>query len=259
MTVYVDSGKVGAIMREAARVEILPRFQNVSTKIWEKTPGAIVTEADVAAEKMLTRDLTALLPGTVVGEESTAADPSLFAALGRDPVVWIIDPVDGTRNFTKGKERFAVIVALMVNGKTVGGWILDPITDRLVHAQQGQGAWLNETPLRVPADLPIERMKGSAHYQSLLANRVAHAGRGGSTGHDYIDLATGDLDFAYFNRLFPWDHAAGILIHREAGGYNSHVDGTLYRPIKVDTNPVIAAPAPASWEALKDVAEGVVM
>ncbi len=251
MTARLSPDDVSSVIRQAAEIEILPRFRDLNnTQIWEKAPGSIVTEADVAAEKFLHRELTKLLPGTLVGEESTAADPSILEALGRDPVVWIIDPVDGTKNFSKGKPRFAVIVALVLNGQTEMGWIYDPITDRMIHAVKGQGAWCGDVRLTVPPDGPIDQMKGSAHYQSPLVPHVAEVGRGGSTGHDYIDLATGALDFAHFNRLYPWDHAAGILIHAEAGGYSQHVDGTPYHPIALDENPVIAAPAPKSWQAL---------
>jgi fructose-1,6-bisphosphatase/inositol monophosphatase family enzyme len=245
---------VSQIIRLVAEIEILPRFRDLkSTQIWEKAPGQIVTEADVAAERRLHLELTSRLPGTLVGEESTAADPRILIALERDPVVWIIDPVDGTKNFSKGKPKFAVIVALVIQGKTEMGWIYDPITDRMIHAVRGEGAWKGDHRLRVLNDGPISTMKGSAHFQSPLVPHVAEVGRGGSTGHDYIDLATGALHFAHFNRLYPWDHAAGILIHHECGGFSQHIDGTPYHPVGVTDKPVIAAPAQKSWEALEKV------
>lgn len=260
MTFTVNPDDVAKIIRKAAEIEILPRFRDLNrTQIWEKAPGQIVTEADVAAEKFLHRELDKILPGTLVGEESTAADPSLLNALGRDPVVWIVDPVDGTKNFSKGKPRFAVIVALVMNGETVMGWIYDPITDRMIHAVKGEGAWCGKQRLTVPDDGPIKKMKGSAHFQSPLVPHVAEVGRSGSTGHDYIDLATRALDFAHFNRMYPWDHAAGILIHSEAGGVSKHVDGTPYKPVPVDVNPVIAAPAPQSWQELGRVSDPLPM
>ena len=251
MTITLNPDDVAKIIRKAAAVEILPRFHDLeNTRIWEKSPGQIVTEADVAAEKYLHDELIKLLPGTLVGEESSAADPSVLDALGRDPVVWIIDPVDGTKNFSKGKPRFAVIVALVHNGHTVMGWIYDPISDRMIHAVKGQGAWCGTQRLTVLPDGPIAHMKGSAHYHSPLASVVAQVGRSGSTGHDYIDLATGALHFAHFPRLYPWDHAAGILIHAEAGGVSRHLDGTPYHPVALDESPVIAAPAANSWQEL---------
>ena len=258
MTISINPEEVAEVIRQAATLEILPRFQDLHrTKVWEKAPGQIVTEADVAAEKFLHRELTRIQPGALVGEESSAADPSILNALNRDPIVWIVDPVDGTKNFSKGKPRFAVIVALVHNGQTIMGWIYDPITDRMILAVKGQGAWCGIDRLSVTSDGPIRLMKGSAHYQSPLVPHVAAVGRSGSTGHDYIDLATGALDFAHFNRLYPWDHAAGILIHAEAGGFSQHVDGTPYHPIALDETPVIAAPASGSWRALGRVSDGL--
>lgn len=243
--------KVAEIIRDAAAVEILPRFRNLSQgQVWEKGPGQIVTEADLAAETFLHKHLTILRPGSLVGEESTAANPSLLEALGRDPVVWVVDPVDGTRNFSKGNPRFAVIVALVIDGETRKGWIYDPIGERLIWAEKGKGAWVGDKRLSVKPPVPLNQMKGSAHYHSPLRPHVAAVGRGGSTAHDYMDLVSGVLDFAHFNRLYPWDHAAGILIHAEAGGYSARLDGSQYQPRGIDETGVLAAPALESWKDL---------
>jgi fructose-1,6-bisphosphatase/inositol monophosphatase family enzyme len=251
---------IADIIRQAAESEILPRFRNLThDQIWEKAPGQIVTEADTAAEHFLHRHLTAVRPGTLVGEEATAADPSLLDALGRDPVVWVVDPVDGTRNFSKGNPRFAVIVALVVDGETIAGWIYDPLAERMVWAEKGKGAWMQvgrmetggmQTRLGVSSPTSLGAMKGSAHFKSPLQSHVAQVGRRGSTAHDYVDLVSGQLDFAHFNRLYPWDHAAGILIHGEAGGYSARMDGSRYRPRGVDETGVLAAPGYDSWAAL---------
>lgn len=251
--------KVADIIREAAEAEILPRFRNLThNQIWEKAPGQIVTEADTAAEHYLHRRLMSVLPGTLVGEESTAADPSLLNALGRDSVVWIVDPVDGTRNFSKGNPRFAVIVALALDGETTAGWLYDPLNERLIWAEKGKGAWSyqkgrGKTRMTVSPATAIGAMKGSAHYKSPLQSHVAQVGRQGSTAHDYMDLVSGALDFAYFNRLYPWDHAAGILIHDEAGGYAARLDGSRYRPLGIDESGVLAAPGYQSWQDLGQV------
>ncbi|MEW5727646.1 MAG: inositol monophosphatase family protein, partial [Pseudomonadota bacterium] len=136
---------VSAIIREVAEAEILPRFKNLrASQIREKKPNQLVTEADEEAEKVLARRLTALLPGAVVGEESVEHDPRLMDALGRPGPVWVIDPVDGTANFAHGRPRFAVAVALVVDGGTVAGWIHDPVPNRTIVAVKGQGCWRAE-------------------------------------------------------------------------------------------------------------------
>src|SRR5262249_31532208 len=116
MTLAVDPAAVIALMREVAATHILPRFRKLAAhEIHEKAPGNLVTIADLEAERALTPALTALIPGSlVVGEEAVAHDPAILDRLAGDDPVWVVDPVDGTQNFTKAVPCFAVIVALVV-------------------------------------------------------------------------------------------------------------------------------------------------
>src|SRR5438128_8098901 len=123
-----DSERVAALMRETAAAELLPRFRKLAKEdVRLKRPGDFVTVADVAAEQRLASGLAAILPGVpVVGEEAAETDPGLLELIGRrDEACWIVDPLDGTANFAAGKDRFAIIVSLVRDGKTIGGWILD--------------------------------------------------------------------------------------------------------------------------------------
>lgn len=239
---------VGQIIREAAESEILPRFKNLqASQIREKKPNQLVTEADIEAEKVLSRRLCQLLPGAVVGEEGVEADPALMTALERPGVVWVIDPVDGTANFAHGNPRFAVVVALVVDGVTVAGWIHDPVPNRTITAQMGQGAWRADTRLRVSSEVPLAQMAGSVKKRGRVAEHVLHVARRGSAAHDYLDLVTGKLHFAHFKKLMPWDHAAGVLIHAEAGGYGAMMDGGPYTPVLHADGQLLLAPGQASW------------
>jgi fructose-1,6-bisphosphatase/inositol monophosphatase family enzyme len=250
--IRIDPQQVADIIREAAVEEILPRFGNLKPgEIREKEPGQLVTEADTEAEKVLARRLLDLLPGaSIVGEESVQAHPGLMNALGQPGAVWIIDPVDGTANFTRGMKRFGVIVALVVDGITVAGWIHDPIPNRTIIAEAGQGAWMGDRRLSVLAEAPLEQMRGSARRRPLLSSRVAAAGTKGSAAHDYLDLVTEHLHFAHFGRLMPWDHAAGVLIHSEAGGFSAMLNGVAYRPVPTD-KALLLAPSRAGWDLLR--------
>ncbi len=246
-----DPAAVAALMRDAARAEILPRFRTLGAgDIREKSPGQLVTDADLAAEAMLARTLTALVPAAVVGEEGVAADPARLGALARPGPVWVIDPVDGTANFAKGNPRFAVIVALVVDGATAMGWIHDPLSGRTAFAAAGQGAWCGDTRLTVAPEVPLAAMAGSAGRKAALAAQVASLGRRGSAAHDYLDLVEGRLHFACFRRLMPWDHAAGVLIHAEAGGTGALVDGSPYRP-ELAAGTLLLAPGRRSWDQLR--------
>lgn len=265
-----DASTVAALIREVAASEILPRFRRLEARdiTEKKSPTDLVTTADIEAERWLTRALTVLLPGSVVvGEEAAEGDPDMLLALAGDDPVWLVDPVDGTRNFVRHDPRFAVIVALCVAGETRAGWILDPVSDVLAWAVEGQGAWLDDAKgrhrLQVSAAKPIGEMTGS--LGAKLGNRMRaratggvneapkHIVRYGCTGQEYLDLARGVLDFARYHRLKPWDHAAGVLIHAEAGGYGAIAeDGRPYRPEpRIAPDTVMVAPDRASWNALR--------
>lgn len=252
-----DIHAVTALIRQAAEAEILPRYQCLAwADIREKGPGQLVTDADVEAERLLTRTLTALYPAEVVGEESVSDDAGLLAALERPGPVWVIDPVDGTANFAAGNPRFGVIVALVVDGVTVMGWIHDPIPNQTVTAILGQGSWLNDERLNVTDGIPLAAMHGASKRSRALVDRVARVARQGSAAHDYLDLAQGKLHFAHYRQLMPWDHAAGVLIHAEAGGFSAMSNGTAYRPVAQKGTALLLAPGRRSWDELKGLIEG---
>lgn len=252
----VDPDRVARIMREAAEAAVLPRFRNLAPgEVKTKTrPDDLVTVADTEAERLLSTALTELLPGSVVvGEEAVAVDPSVLTRLEGDVPVWILDPVDGTLSFAKGDPGFAMIVALAVGGRTVAGWIHDPVGNRTAYAGQGEGAWLGGRRLHASADRPVAELRGAVWWRPAvekLAGKVQDTRPWGSAGRAYMALAEGVLDFVIFRSLNPWDHAAGVLLHIEAGGTAALIDGAPYRPLPLKV-PLISAPGPASWAALQ--------
>ena len=247
----IDVSKVAGLIREAAEAEILPRFKKLSRdQIREKKPNQLVTDADVMAERLLTRTLSDLLPGAVVGEEAVDANPALLDALHHPGIVWVIDPVDGTGNFANNNPRFAVIVALVIDGMTVAGWIHDPVPNRTVIAEIGQGAWRDGTRLKVAAEVPLPQMTGSVKKRGRVADHVLHVARRGSAAHDYLDLVTGRQHFAHFRKLMPWDHAAGVLMQIEAGGTAAMLDGSAYTPVLHADGQLLLTPGRQSWDQL---------
>jgi len=260
----VDRKIVSNFIRDTARALILPRFRALgSGDIREKKPGDPVTIADTETEQALTRLLGEAMGGAlVVGEESVAEAPSRLELLSSDAPVWIIDPVDGTSNFAKGLPGFAVIVALARKGEVEAGWIYDPLGDIMVSAIRGQGAWLGETRLAVSADMPAERISGSAYGRAKSGVRAAKAlnesGRvrgvhnQGCSGLEYMALARGISQFSLHSRSLPWDHAAGMLIVHEAGGHASFLDGSAYDARIID-RPVLAAASAANWQVIHDI------
>jgi fructose-1,6-bisphosphatase/inositol monophosphatase family enzyme len=252
----IDAERVAALIREVAKTAILPRFRNLKPEeLTEKGPNDLVTVADIESERLLSAGLLAMLPGsTVVGEEAAYADPGVLLRLSGDAPVWILDPVDGTLMFAKGDEGFAVIVALAFKGRTVAGWILDPVGDRMAVAEEGEGAWLDGKRMRVSADRPIADMTGAVWSMKPVTAALKGKVRGwapwGSAGRAYMALAAGELDFVMFRKLNPWDHAAGVLMHAEAGGKSALFDGAPYRPVPLKS-PLLLAPGPESWATLR--------
>ena len=254
-----DSQAVARLIREIAQSVILPLFGTLKREdIREKAPGDLVTVADLETERGLTARLGEILPGSeVLGEEAVAADPGRLSLAATCDSLWIVDPVDGTANFARGQPGFAVIVAYVERGRTHGGWIFDPLGDRLVWAQAGAGAWSDGRRLRI-SPAPAEAM-GAAYGRAISGVRSAKAieqagmltRNVGSSGIEYIDLALGTTHFALHSRSLPWDHAAGMLIAAEAGGYAAFLDGTRYDP-SIHDRAVLAASDAVCWARVRD-------
>ncbi len=241
---------------------ILPRYQSLTKEeIRTKTgPGDLVTIADEEAEQKLAEGLVALLPGsTVIGEEAVAADPAVLDHLSRPGAVWIIDPIDGTANFVAGRDAFGVIVALVDEGETRMGWIHDPLSGRIVWAGRGQGTWLDDQRMKI--DLSTETELSSltvALYHQAFRPMPKELGENtclGSAAHEYLALVENRLQVCSFSRLNPWDHAAGVLIHQEAGGYSATMDGTPYQPAKRGQGGILSAPSEVIWDQLRALAD----
>lgn len=266
----VDLDRLAASLTTVAETEIMPRWRNLAAgDIREKSgPTDLVTVADEAAERMLADLLPDLLPGSIlIGEESVEKDRSLLAAIDGDAPVWIVDPVDGTKNFAEGKERFAVMAALTHRGETIAAAIHQPVENRTAVAAKGEGAWMIQdgarTRLTVAAPAGIDAMEGSFNFRffpetvragireranALLGDRHY---RRGCAGYDYIQLALGIWHFAVYWKNMPWDHAPGLLIHAEAGGVAARLDGRAYRATELNGG-ILAAPDQAGWEAIKE-------
>lgn len=246
--------KVSDILLEVSEGVILPSFQEgVATASWEKTPGEYVTRVDQLAEGRISARLGELLPGSVVvGEEACAARPQLLSHL-HDEVAWLLDPLDGTRNFASGHEPFAMMLALLRQGRAVAAWILDPLTNRLIVAEDGAGAWRGEDRLRCRQQSPTLRTADAIvsdafvqpAEQGWLAGFKAALGNVRPTrrcaGAEYPLLALGDLDLILYWRTLPWDHAAGALVVTEAGGVVRQLDGSAYDPARSKPGLVSAA------------------
>jgi len=216
------------IIQEVSRKLVLPRFRQLKeSEIKEKSPGNFVTIVDLEAEAFLKKKLINLIPGSLsIGEEEVETKPMLLELLREDKPVWLLDPLDGTGNFAFGRKPFAIIVAYCFGGETLMGWVHDPLTGETVWAGKGKGCWKGDKRLRLPNTPDLKDMTGSlgkryAKRIKKFEDSPQNIRRLGCVGKDYIDLVLGNLNFARYSfYLKPWDHAAGVLLHTEAGGHN---------------------------------------
>lgn len=225
------SANLNVMMKTARKVgrALLKDFTEVEQlQVSAKGPGDFVSRADRRAEETIRTELMAARPSYgFLGEEGTVIE-------GEDPTRrWIVDPLDGTTNFLHGLPHWAVSIGLEHKGQIVAGVIYDPVKDEMFYAEKGEGAWLNESRLRVSArhkmiesifatglpfggraDLP-ETLKDLAR----LLPACAGVRRFGSAALDLAYVAAGRYDGFWERRLNAWDMAAGLVIVREAGGF----------------------------------------
>lgn len=256
------------ILEREAKEELLPRFLHTGVAQREKTSSFdIVTEADEAMELAVTRALKDAFPDAfVLGEEACANDPALLETMDQHPFMLVLDPLDGTKNFASGLPLFGVMVAVVVNGRTVAAVIHDPITQTTARALAGEGAWLlrpgvDAQRLQVAPPRPVAAMDcivGTMFLPQPLRDKVnGRLSRLGAhtwyrcAAHEYRLAASGTVDALVYNKLMPWDHAAGVLLYQEAGGYSAFLDGEDYRPTR-HAGGLICAPDAESWQAVKD-------
>lgn len=224
------------------------------------------TIADVESEKFLTQKLTQMLPGSLVlGEEAEAAGNvslDIFTQAKKDALIWVIDPIDGTYNFVKGKDDFAIIIALVQNNETIGGWIYKPKTDEIVSAIKGHGAFYNGVECNTSAH-DNGQLADLAGYSPLIyssrsgvkdhfvkaAKSLQNVDNLRSSGVHYMNIAQGKADFYICHHSKPWDHVAGAFIVKEAGGMTTQWDKQDYKPSD-NKALLITANSAASHQAL---------
>ena len=260
---------VVSLLRTVAKTEILPRFKNLSSTDIRLKSGPLdpVTVADEDSERALTAGLRALFPGDdVIGEEAVSSGAAQLERLAKPGRVWILDPIDGTANFASELPLFGVMAALVEADEILASFIYDPFGDDCAVALRGQGAWMiaangTRRRLQVAAPVPVAEMTGSVSWRFMAEplkshvlnnlTKLASVSDYRCAAHQYRLLAAGYCHVSMYQKLMPWDHAAGVLLHREAGGYARHFDGAAYKPSQT-TGGLLLAPDEASWQALAD-------
>ena len=211
----IDRSRLEAIVRAAARMAIdsWPGHGH-ALEVWEKEAGSPVCAADIAIDKFLRRELSALLPAAGWLSEETADAPERLTG----GLIWLVDPIDGTRDYIHGRTGWAVSVALVSAGRPLFGYLAAPARDEFWQGESGQGSWRNGKRLvastrrelpgaRVPAkQLPAEDADlVMVDQPNSIALRMAM-------------VAANEADLVATVRWgFEWDIGAAALIAREAG------------------------------------------
>lgn len=205
-----------------------------------------VTSSDIAVQKFLEKELVSLLPNSAFfGEEGNEAVKTA-------EYLWIVDPIDGTVNFSRGIDECAISVGLMQGEKVLLGVIYAPFKDELYYAILGGGAYFNGKPIKTSdrtfknslfcTALSLYKKEYADACLNIMRetyNECTDIRRFGSCALDICHLAKGECELFFEFRVFPWDYAAGFVILKEAGGVVTGLDG---EHLQFDrTSPIIAA------------------
>jgi fructose-1,6-bisphosphatase/inositol monophosphatase family enzyme len=237
-----DIDRVTALLGEVIAEEVLPRFRQLRDDEIERKdpddPDDLVTVVDRRVEERLTAALAGLAPGIpMVGEESCFHRPERMALLEQGPA-WLLDPIDGTRNFARGDEGFGVMLAWVAEGQARAGWIVLPVLGHTYVAEAGSGTLRDGVRVTTPPP-PSGPPRGTL-YLRHMARAVSAAVTGAAQGRsraatlegcaavEYTGLIDGAKEFVVYHRLLPWDHAPGVILLTEAGGRAQHLDGSPY-------------------------------
>jgi myo-inositol-1(or 4)-monophosphatase len=224
---------------EAARAagEILIERLSAEREVHVKGLRDIVTDADLAAEEVIIQAIRMRYPGHALLTEEGGE------SVGKAPYVWVVDPLDGTTNYSRKFPSFSVSIGLVYEGKLEVGVVYDPLNRHLFATQRGHGATLNGRPLRVSR---VDQVGQSvvaldwAHAQDERQEILARLGRVapvcgtlrafGSAALGLCYVGAGWLDAYFHIGLKPWDMAAGLLLIEEAGGCVTDIQGQPWRP-----------------------------
>ncbi|MBI4608766.1 MAG: histidinol phosphate phosphatase [Candidatus Rokubacteria bacterium] len=240
----MDLDKVLEAAIEAARAagEIALKYYRGGFDVVVKPDQSPVTQADREAEQIIIRALSSAFPEHgFLGEE--------FGAQGNPEVRWIIDPIDGTRNFVRRIPHWAVLIALEERGEITTGVALNPVSGELYTARKGQGAFANGEQMRVSHVGTLERaLLVHASLKVLRRERqwegfirlvdATERQRGFGDYLDYVLVAEGKAELVVEADLKPWDLAPMKLLIEEAGGRFTDFTGqpTIYSGTALATN-----------------------
>src|SRR6266540_758437 len=245
-----------AIAIEAAKGAgaILLQLSKSPLKYKLKSARDMQAEADLNSESLIKAKIKAAFPEHKILAEESGEE-------GADSeYLWVIDPLDGTINYARGIEEYAVSIALCKNGQPILGVIYQPVLDKLFVAEKGKGAYLNGDKLNMGGESELanclaatdttsnlEARSYNFEVLSRVASAVRHVRIFGSSSLHLARIAQGQIDFYFKAHCNYWDVAAGIVIIEESGGRVSDMEG---QPLTRESDTILVATSIIYPEAL---------
>ncbi len=228
---------------------VMGRFRS-DVEVSLKGRANVVTDADLASERLILDYVGAEYPEFGILSEESAP------VVGSSPYTWVVDPIDGTRNFAEGIPHFCVVVAIAAGADVVAGVTYDPVRDEMFAAQRGRGATLNGEPMQVSDRQQIDEavLGFDLGYNFDQAKLLLEMAGGiwpqvqayrlmGSSAMSLAYAACGRIDLYFHHSLSAWDIASGILLAREAGGQvldrSTLEEATLFSSGLIVSNPTL--------------------
>ena len=240
----LNSPKINLIMKacqKASRPLIRDFGEIENLQVSSKAPGDFVSSADKRTEKIIIEELQKASPDYgIISEEIGVINKA------NENNRWIIDPIDGTFNFLHGIPQFAISIAYEENKEILCGVVFNPITNEMFCAEKGNGAYLNNSRIRVSGKKKIEnamivtggpkqiskiKEKIFSEYVNI-SKKVANVRKFGSAALDMAYVACGRFDGYWQRELNYWDIAAGIILIKESGGFVNFFEEDMKVPLK---------------------------
>lgn len=262
---------ISDLLVEVNKLIILKYYKNLSSKHinTKSSDDDYVSIADKESEIYIVKNLIGFLNiNQYIGEETSYTNKDDYKSLEKNALYWVIDPIDGTKNYINGKNEFCSMISLVFNSIPIASFVYYPLKNLLVYAFKGFGAYSLEIKTKKIIQLRIQQnsfanIVGSGGTkgieeplrQKVLQNLRKYTNRLfiGSAGIEAIMLASNETQFVFHGRVTPWDHSPLDLIIKESGGcvymLNDKAEFNIF-----SRGPILAASNDQIWENIRSLA-----
>ena len=262
---------ISDLLVEVNELIILKYYKNLSSKHinTKSSDDDYVSIADKESEIYIVKNLIGFLNiNQYIGEETSYSNKDDYKSLEKNALYWVIDPIDGTKNYINGKNEFCSMISLVFNSIPIASFVHYPLKNLLVYAFKGFGAYSLEIKTKKIIQLRIQQNSfdnivgsgGTKGIQEPLRQKVLQNLRKytnrlfiGSAGIEAIMLASNETQFVFHGRVTPWDHSPLDLIIKESGGcvymLNDKAEFNIF-----SRGPILAASNDQIWENIRSLA-----